>query len=317
MTARAGESQGSTEDRLAHLVENVPDARSAFGVRDSAGNTMDTAKIIEDPAGGYLAVYHSQREGVFTVSVATSDDLLRWTHRGDLASHASQPYLTAVRDGGFVVVWEADTTGYDWLSFRFYPSRDRLFAGDPERVFDAPHTLVPARRWAEGTPNVRAARLAPDIDHSVIDVGFHYWWNGDVDRQARGRLTGFCDWTTMRERRIDDAVLTYGVRGNIGDRDSLVLGGESFTLVEGQYTKGDFGSWRVFLYSPRSGTARALAIRTPGGSSAFANPAATVLRGPDGVPTLAVSLFLPSEGAAPGEAGQLVYYSPLAAARSR
>jgi hypothetical protein len=317
MTSRVDGAEGSPEDRLAHLVECVPDERSAFGVRDSAGNTMDTAKIVEDPAGGYLAVYHSPHGGAFTVSVATSDDLLRWTHRGDLASHASQPYLMAVRDGGFIAAWEADGGGYNWLTFRYYPSRDRLFAGDPERAFDAPHTLVPPTRWAEGTPNIRAARLEPDIDRSVIDVGFHFWWNGDVDRQARGRLRGFSGWTTMREPRIDEAVLAHGVRGNIGDRDSLVIGGESFTLVEGQYVKGDFGSWRIFLYSPRSGTARPLAIRTPGGSRAFANPAATMLRGPDGARALVVSLFLPSEGAAPGEAGQLIYHSPQAAARSR
>ena len=29
-----------------------------YGVRDSDGNTMDTAKIIANPSGGYLAIYH-------------------------------------------------------------------------------------------------------------------------------------------------------------------------------------------------------------------------------------------------------------------
>ena len=30
-----------------------------YDARDSLGNRMDTAKVIPSPAGGYLAVYHS------------------------------------------------------------------------------------------------------------------------------------------------------------------------------------------------------------------------------------------------------------------
>ena len=48
--------------RLAGLLGDVR-AASAFryDAHDSAGNRMDTAKIIPSPAGGYLAVYHSGR----------------------------------------------------------------------------------------------------------------------------------------------------------------------------------------------------------------------------------------------------------------
>ena len=48
-----------------------------------------------------------------------------------------------------------------------------------------------------------------------------------------------------------------------------------------------------------------------GGSTAFANPTATMLRDPVGRDALLVTLFLPTEGAAPGEAGSLLYLGPV------
>ena len=50
---------------------------------------------------------------------------------------------------------------------------------------------------------------------------------------------------------------------------------------------------------------------THGGSTAFANPTATMLRDPAGRDALMVTLFVPMEGAAPGEAGSLLYLVPV------
>jgi hypothetical protein len=300
-----------TEGRLRELIENVTEARYVLRARDSSGAGMDTAKIVEDPAGGYLAVYHALRQGVFSVLLATSDDLVSWTRRAELARNASQPYITVLPDRSYLLAWEAHGRGHNWLSFRRYADRSGLLAASPAGIFDAPHTQVPERRWAEGTPNVYAAWLDQDGERSIIDAGFHYFRDGRVDRQARGTLVDFSRWSTRREPDLDAAVLAHGVRGNIGDRDAVVLAGERFTLVEGQQVNGDFGSWRTFLYSHRTGQAMPLAPRTPGGSRAFANPAVTALTGPDGQPTVVVSMFLPSEAAAPGEAGQLIYFRPV------
>jgi len=45
---------------LAALLGDVRAATAfRYDARDSAGNRMDTAKVIPGPAGGYLAVYHS------------------------------------------------------------------------------------------------------------------------------------------------------------------------------------------------------------------------------------------------------------------
>jgi hypothetical protein len=299
------------EERLRELIENVTEARYVLRARDSSGTGMDTAKIIEDPSGGYLAVYHSFRRGVFSVLLASSDDLISWSRRAELGRDASQPYIAALPDRSYLVAWEAHGRGYNWLSLRRYPDRTGLLAASPARVFDAPHTQVPDRRWAEGTPNLYAAWLDQDGERSIIDVGFHYFRDGRIDRQARGTLIDFRRWSTRREPDLDAAVLAHGVRGNIGDRDTVVLAGERFTVVEGQQVKGDFGSWRTFLYPRRTGQATLLAPRTPGGSRAFANPAVTALTGPDGRPSLVVSMFIPSEAAAPGEAGQLIYFRPV------
>jgi len=44
-----------------------------------------------------------------------------------------------------------------WLRFMYYRTVERLVAGTVDRVFDAPHTLVPPGRFAEGTPNLYQA----------------------------------------------------------------------------------------------------------------------------------------------------------------
>jgi hypothetical protein len=79
-------------------------------------------------------------------------------------------------------------------------------------------------------------------------------------------------------------------------------------VVEAQHIKRDFGSWRTYIYDYDAREAHPTRIRTDGGSTAFANPHVTALKAPDGRRALAVSLFVPGEGAANGEGGQLIYY---------
>ena len=101
------------------------------------------------------------------------------------------------------------------------------------------------------------------------------------------------------------------VRGNIGDRDHLRYLDRDYDLVEAQGRRGDFASWRVYLYDRAAGTAQRLEIVTHRGSTAFANPTATMLLDPEGHDAVMVTMFLPMEGAAPGEAGSLLYVVPL------
>jgi len=123
------------------------------------------------------------------------------------------------------------------------------------------------------------------LDASRIELGFHYHRDCQVDRQARGTLSGFRAWTAATNPELDAikraaAAVGEQVNGNIGDRDHLRYLDSDYDLVEAQGRRGDFASWRVYLYDRAAGTAERLDIATHRGSTAVANPTATMLRDP-------------------------------------
>jgi hypothetical protein len=311
VTTKTGWAQAAEGASLRNALESVVTADGKrYDAKDDTGRVMDTAKIIQDFTGEYLAVYHSlnHAEGRFHVSVATSTDLLNWTFRHDFGAGTHQPTIHALDNGngGYVVAWEQDPDNH--LSFRYFRDRADLLSGRIAKTFDAPQTLSDC---AEGTPNIYSAEMAGNINRSVIDVGAHYFRNCDVDRQQRGTLTNFRSWTATPQPQVDAPLLAAGVAGNIGDRDDFTFRNRDYLLIEGQFTKGDFGTWRTFLYEVRTGKADQLDITTDGGSTAFANPAITFLGLPDGRAGFVATLFLPSEGAASGESGQLIYFREI------
>jgi hypothetical protein len=302
---------------LKHMIESVPTSTAHhYTVRDSAGNSMDTLKIIGRSGGGYLGVYHTEINGVFVVKLATSQDLLNWTYKTDLAVHGSQPTLTHLSDGGYLLVYEADSnctglgSGGNCLRFLHYATQTALLTATPDRSYQAPRTLS---KCAEGTPNIYNATLQPDIDHSTINIGFHYFRDCDVDRQASGVLTNFSSFSAAPNAELNSAIENFGVQGNIGDRDAITFEGETYNIHEGQYTKGDWSSWRVFLYDWATHAAQQLGVRTDRGSVSFANPTFSLVDSPNGEgrKALVVTLFLPLAGSGLNEAGELVYYTDL------
>jgi hypothetical protein len=304
---------GEVLDLLRSLIEEVTSAEGRrYHVTDDAGHEMHCAKIIEDvgaadahpPHDRYLAVYHSAlADDRLHVALATSSDLLNWHRVRDFGPNGSQPTIVAVPGGGYLLAWEQEPKNH--IALRYFADRDALFGASALRAFDAKRSLS---RCAEGTPNIYSVTLNPDIDHSVIALGGHYWWKCDVDRQLSATLTDFKRWKAARESEFDTALLRFGVGGNIGGRDPVTFLDHPYAVIEAQHAKGDFGSWRTYVYDYRSGEAHPTTIRTDGGSTAFANPHVTALSAPDGSRALAVSLFLPGEGAAKGEGGQLMYY---------
>ncbi|MET8678703.1 hypothetical protein ABZW18_14270 [Streptomyces sp. NPDC004647] len=290
---------------LRGLVEEVTAARGhRYGAVDGTGRRMDAAKIVQAADGRYLAVYHSRLgDGRFHAAVATSQDLLHWHRRHDFGPGSSQPTLAQGPDGGFVLAWEQDP--YNHFAVRHYPGAAALLAGRADRSHDAPRTLSSC---SEGTPaisEIRGPRAA------VVELTGHYRADCGTDRELRATLSGFTTWQTRPDRRLDTALLAHGTGGNIGDRDLLHYRGSALLLIEGQRREGDFGSWGTYVYDPAAGGADRARIRTHAGSTAFANPSATLLTAPDGRPSLLVSVFIPREGAAPGETGQLLYYVTL------
>jgi hypothetical protein len=303
IVAAAGAPSDPARAALKSLIENVTSATGKrFDAKDNVGHNMDCAKIIANPeAGGYIAVYHTYVNGEAKVNLASSTDLLNWTWirelAGSITGAASQPTIKVASDGGFVMAWEQEPSNH--LKFVYFRNWNDLKNGVVNKRYDAARLFSSC---AEGTPNLYSA------SSTRLDVGFHYYKNCDVDRQARGTLTNFNSWTASTQGNFDNALLHWGVAGNIGDRDGhLNFQGYNFGLIEGQFKKGDFGSWRSFIYDYSTGNAEQLNIRTNGGSTAFANPTITALT-INGQNAMVVTLFVPSEGAAPGEAGELIYY---------
>lgn len=294
---------------LEGYIQNVTTATaSTYNATDSAGNGMDCAKIIQDPNGGYTAVYHVlQSTGLFNVYLATSTDLIHWTYRAILGTQASQPTIQFLSNGGFLVLWEAvnSSGANNHIRFNYYSSRANLLAGTTAQTFDAPQTLSTC---AEGTPSIYSVTLSPNLANSVIDVGGHYNANCSIDAEQRGKLINFTTWVTAPATAINNAVAAFGVAGNIGDRDALNYRGYNFELIEGDMVAGNWADWDVYCYDFQTGNADKLAITTAGGSTSFANPRITRLIAPNGLPAIAVTIFIPSQGAATGESGELIYY---------
>lgn len=303
------EAQSPSDDARHKLVALIGNVRQADGrrysSRDHLGNTMDCVKIIKQTGSEeFIGVYHTFINGIPRVNLASSYDLMNWTWLHELAYYGSQPTIAVPSDhpDGYIVAWEQEPNNH--LQFAFYPTWTDLQTGNALRNYSVPRSLSPC---AEGTPNIYGQ---PTLNN--IDVGFHFYDNCVVDRQARATLTNFNLWTQVRKQpNVDNAVLHYGVQGNIGDRDALSnFNGFAFTVIEGQYKPHDFGTWRTFIYDPQTGNADQVPVITDGGSQAFANPAMTLTtwRGQN---ILIITLFVPSEQSAPGEAGELIYYHKL------
>ena len=279
-----------------------------YTVRDDHGRSMDTLKILRRGDKGYLGVYHALAGGRFEVHVATSRDLVTWHHRARLAVNASQPTVARRPGGRYLVAYEKDAGcrgGNNCLGFRRYDTDRKLLSARPrgnERLI--------ARRFskcAEGTPNFYR------VTRRSFDLGFHYFQDCRVDRQARGTYdlaTG--TWKPRTRPSLDARLLAAGAHrdGNLGDRDATWFppAGARRGIHEGMVEprSAGFRSWRCF--AEEGGAITQLQVRTHGGSTACANPTVTNATLPDGRRGLIVTYFVPVEGAGRNEAGTLVFW---------
>jgi hypothetical protein len=326
---------------LRSVVERVPSSTAnRYGARDDRGAPLEGLKAAQ-VGDRTVGVYHAPNgAGRFDTFVATSRDLLHWTRRALLDQEASQPTILALPGGSVLVAYEKvaeldvlrrpllpglapldSSPDRIRVRFRYYRSVDELLEGRHARQFTAPRRLSPT---AEGTPHIIGATLRRGlISRSRIEVGLHAFQDvdrdgrPDADRRATAVLTDFRRWESRAAPELDAPFMTAGVRhagfaappsGNIGDRDQIVLDGVRLQLHEAQYVAGDFGTWRPFLLDPRTSFARPLNIATHGGSTAFGNPTVSAVTAPSGRPALLMTMYVFSEGAAPGESGSLLYY---------
>ena len=288
---------------LEGLIDRLADATAfRYGAADDLGRSMDTADIVWiSEAGRFAAVYHTPSgDGrTFLVQLATSTDLLTWTWQATLATSASQATLARASDGGYVAAWEQAPDPIH-IQLAWYPSWRALLEAAPAREFSAPIT-TPA--CGEGTPSIEGA------SSRRVDLTFHYHADCARDREAKGS-TDWRSWRAQTRPSLDRALQRAGAAGLLGDRDEIEFEGHDLMLVEGQLQPNDPGSWRTFLYDGETGQADPLAIRTHGGSRSFSNPTISEIRINDRAAIL-VTLYLFTEGAAPGEAGELIYYRTM------
>jgi hypothetical protein len=293
----------SIQAARAELGDLITDVTAADAYRyqlaDDVGRGMDTAKVIRIPeASTFAAVYHtwSDVDESFHVQLATSDDLVHWTWRIELAALASQPTIERTPDGAYVVAWEQEPDPIHMVVESF-ATWDDLRAGSYAKRYDVAVTM-PA--CGEGTPSIKSATA------DRVEFGFHYHGGCVADREAEGSL----DWDTWEAKArpdIDDALKRAGVRGHIGDRDEITFRGHPMMLIEGQLRYEDFASWRTFLYDEETGRAEQLAFRTHDGSVAFGNPTIEAIE-IDGKSALVVGLYLYGDGMHVAEDGELIFY---------
>ena len=294
--------------RLVALLTNVPNATAhRYRAMDDQGRTLDCLKIIELAPGDYLGVYHTLRDREFQLHLGRSTNLLHWSHRAVLDQRASQGAIWRGPRGDFLLAYEVNVPKAVIIRLRHYANLEALLTARFDREMDLPRTLAPT---AEGTPSFERVELNGDLATSRIDLRIHYYRDMKVDRAARGTLLGFTNWTATHDHDIDDALKGWGVAGNIGDRDEFMFAGRKFLIQEGQLKPNDWTSWRVYLIDDSGLGALIIPVQSHGGSRSFANPAVTRLRDPAGKWCLAVTLFLPSQGNARGEAGTLIYVVP-------
>jgi hypothetical protein len=314
----ASDPSGSARRQLVSIVQGVTLAtRVQYNSHDTAGHTVDTIKIIQRAGGGYVSAFHSpDGAGSFAVRFASSTNLLTWSPGAGSVANASQATLARRPNGSFLAAYEKRSTdGRSQLQFGQYAGVSALLAGTASSVLPVSRSLS---TWNEGTPSLR------DVGDTSATVGFHYLatdMSPAADRNARGRLDGFPGTAPTWGSITVDTPVNTAVKAlepaahHIGDRDEIVFRGYGFRLVEAQTRRDDWSSWRVFLYDETAAglgdTSHAMTqlnIRTHGASSSFGNPTATVVTDPGGSRAVVMTLFLFSEGAAAGEAGELIYY---------
>ncbi len=288
---------------LATLISDVPGAtRSWYDVSDDFGREMGPMKIVWVPeANAFAASYFTDNAGDlnYHANIATSADLEHWTWRVELATRASQPAIAAGPDGTYLVAWEQEPDPiYNVLEE--FGSWDALLADQPSRHFDVPITTLAC---GEGTPSFES------ITADRVQLGFHYHGGCDRDRQA----FGWTDWSTWHSElrpELDRALISQGVDGHIGDRDTVTYRGHEFMLLEGERVLDDWSTWQMFLYDAETTSAIPLEVRTVAGSVSFSNPSLALVD-INGHPSLLVSLYIFTEGSRAGEDGTLIYYREL------
>lgn len=276
-----------------------------FQAKDDRGFGLDCLKVEQAAKDQYVGLHHRMAKDGFELCLVESKDLKSWKHKRVVARDGHQGTLKKV-GSRWLLAWEQTAVkGGNHIRLEAYASLDNLQKGVVEKSLDIERTLSAG---AEGTPTIESVTFNRSWERSVIKIGFHYYRDLDMERQALGTLTGFSDWKASPLTSVNKPLEPI-YNGNIGDRDSVQVGAYAIALMEAQLTKDDRSSWRI-LSRVGQGAFKPLEITTPGNSKSFANPSITSLNLPDGKAGVVVTMFLPSQGNSESERGELVFAFP-------
>lgn len=288
---------------------SIPDENIQYHLVDNYGVSMDTLKVIADPREGYLAVYSN----VQTVLLGWSSNLFDWDEVKVISTRGTNPTIARAPapDGGMIIGYEKWlSAGSSELSFQYYRDIDSLIGSDPpDRSIDIPRSLSPCN---EGTPNIYSVNFSPDVEHSVIDVGFHFHLpdgsgtcvTSQADREGRGILRNFHGW--VKKPHPDKSLNNLCSNAKLytcGGRDAFIYKGKQYVLVEGWMQQNNWSAWRIYLYDGHS--LAKLPLVASNGTESFGNPRISGILLPNGKSALIVCLFGFDAG------GPLVYYKEL------
>ena len=314
-------------DLLKHLAATPLAVRNSL--HDAAGNTMDTAKVIQTSLANYLAVYATGN----VIKLATSTDLVNWLYVTDLDTSATQPYIAHGPNGSYIVADEkydtnGVTSGSSHLYFMHYAKLSALLVGKSDWFAIPPsnRSLGGDRfysRCSEGTPDIHGTSLIGQGSFVVVNFGFHYnshcgaagpdregYGTFQVTSIASSRGQATASWSTAKDTARDDAVARAGYIGSRGGRDDITWHNWRFSIQEAQCGsqiaadcaagKSGYGytSWRYVLYDYSNQQAYPVAlpasVETVNGAAAMChgNPKMAALDTPDGRQVLVVTGFI-------------------------
>jgi hypothetical protein len=274
--------------------------KSYFQVKDNHQRAIEVLKIVkaDEDDFKYLGVYHSMvSKNHFKLYLAGSNDLKSWIRITSLGDRLHQGDIKKWGNGYLLVNEEDKKEGSNNIKVRFYESYKDLCANQSKNNISLSRTFS---SFAEGTPDIREIYgKTPEDSHLLF--GFHYFNNKDVDYQAIGILKDFKAWKAWKDIITDKNIIEMGFKGNIGGRYSFNNQGQTYVLQEAQIKKNDFSTWRLLIGTDAHFTK--LNIKTPKGSTSFANPSITKIENE----AFVISTFLPTEGNRKRENGQLIY----------
>jgi len=166
------EGENLTTRELIEVFENVTNASAyRYNSEDDQNCRLDTIKIIDNPEGGYLGVYHSLVNQDFQVRLATSTDMLNWMFTRTIENSASQLTIAEAPNGAYIVAFEEHLPNERHLKFHYYPNLQSLLTGIGYSEQSA-ELMLGKKTKLEGTPNIYNVTI--NDSEMLVCVGFHY-----------------------------------------------------------------------------------------------------------------------------------------------